>query len=119
MALENVRKHEVAFCAEVSKWADRLFGRKGDLPFGSSDIESFGRGSHKRQDFRVYARSDAGRGPLALCGEVKLPETHKAGHRSTPLSCWMPSIRQLRRIAGISLRGTLNTLRCSIGPFGT
>src|SRR5437660_9106306 len=55
MALENVRKHEVAFCAEVSKWADRLFGRKGDLPFGSSDIESFGRGSHKRQDFRVYA----------------------------------------------------------------
>jgi len=73
MAQENVRKHEVAFCAEVSKWADRLFETRRDLPFGSSDIESFGRGSQKRQDFRVYARSDKGRGPLALCGEVKLP----------------------------------------------
>lgn len=73
MAQENVRKHEVAFCAEVSKWADRLFEARSDLPFGSSDIESFGRGSQKRQDFRVYARSDRGRGPLALCGEVKLP----------------------------------------------
>ena len=70
---ENVRKHEVAFCAEVSKWADRLFEARSELPFGSSDIESFGRGTHKRQDFRVYGRSEGGRGPLVLCGEVKLP----------------------------------------------
>jgi hypothetical protein len=73
MAFNDVRKHEVAFCAEVSKWADRLFETKGDLPFGSSDIESFGRGSHKRQDIRVYARGERGRGALAICGEVKLP----------------------------------------------
>ena len=78
MAQENVRKHEVAFCAEVSKWADRLFEARSDLPFGSSDIESFGRGSNKRQDFRVYARSDRGRGPMALCGEVKLPGNPQA-----------------------------------------
>ncbi|MBI1955938.1 MAG: SAM-dependent DNA methyltransferase [Acidobacteria bacterium] len=67
------RQHEVQFCSEVSKWADRLFESRPDLPFGSSDIESFGRGSHKRQDFRVYERKEKGRGKLALCGEVKLP----------------------------------------------
>lgn len=67
------RQYEVQFCSEVSKWADRLFESRPDLPFGSSDIESFGRGSHKRQDFRVYERKEKGRGRLALCGEVKLP----------------------------------------------
>lgn len=45
------------------------------MPFGSSDIESFGRGSQKRQDFRVYERKATGKGKLALCGEVKLPGT--------------------------------------------
>jgi hypothetical protein len=72
---ENFRQHEVAFCAEVSKWADHLFEVRPTLPFGSSDIESFGRGSNKRQDLRFYERKDAGRGKLALCGEVKLPGT--------------------------------------------
>lgn len=67
------RKHEVQFCSDVSKWADRLFEANRELPFGSSDIESFGRGSQKRQDFRVYERKPEGRGRLALCGEVKLP----------------------------------------------
>lgn len=75
--MESVRKHEVAFCAEVSKWADKLFENATTLPFGSSDIESFGRGSQKRQDFRVYEREErgqgSGQGKLALCGEVKLP----------------------------------------------
>jgi len=75
MATKNPRKHEVAFCAEVSKWADRLFEADQSLPFGSSDIESFGRGSMKRQDFRVYERKERGQGRLALCGEVKLPGT--------------------------------------------
>jgi hypothetical protein len=75
MAQENPRKHEVQFCAEVSKWSDRLFEERTTLPFGSSDIESFGRGSNKRQDLRIYARKDRGRGVLALCGEVKLPGT--------------------------------------------
>ena len=75
MATKNPRKHEVAFCAEVSKWADRLFESDQSLPFGSSDIESFGRGSTKRQDFRVYERKEQGQGRLALCGEVKLPGT--------------------------------------------
>src|SRR3970040_1954397 len=67
------RQHEVQFCSEVSKWADRLFENRPDLPFGSTDIESYGRGSHRRQDFRVYERKEKGRGKLALCGEVKLP----------------------------------------------
>ncbi len=67
------RQHETAFCAEVSKWSDRIFEANPDLPFGSSEIESYGRGSQKRQDFRVYEREAEGRGRLALCGEVKLP----------------------------------------------
>lgn len=77
MAKEVARKHEVAFCAEVSKWADELFTRDSTLPFHSSDIESFGRGSHRRQDLRVYERTGRGRGKLALCGEVKLPGTQQ------------------------------------------
>src|SRR5438552_4765902 len=75
MTLKGYRQHEVAFCAEVSKWSDQLFQADQSLPFGSSDIESFGRGSLKRQDFRVYERKEGGRGKLALCGEVKLPGT--------------------------------------------
>jgi hypothetical protein len=75
MSLANIRKHEVAFCAEVSKWADKLFESNTALPFGSSEIESYGRGSLKRQDFRVYERKAKGQGKLALCGEVKLPGT--------------------------------------------
>lgn len=73
----SYRQHETAFCSEVSKWSDKIFETDAALPFGSSDIESYGRGSLKRQDFRVYARSDRGRGKLALCGEVKLPGSHQ------------------------------------------
>jgi hypothetical protein len=77
MTLKADRQHEVAFCSEVSKWSDQLFQSNSSLPFGSSDIESFGRGSQKRQDFRVYERASKGRGKLALCGEVKLPGTQQ------------------------------------------
>jgi hypothetical protein len=69
----SYRQHEVSFCADVSKWSDKIFETHPDLPFGSSEIERFGRGSLKRQDFRVYERKEGGRGKLALCGEVKLP----------------------------------------------
>ncbi|MBI1762775.1 MAG: N-6 DNA methylase [Acidobacteria bacterium] len=75
MAKESARKHEVAFCAEVAKWAEKLFDEDPRLSLGSSDIESFGRGSQKRQDLRFYARQSGGQGKLALCGEVKLPGT--------------------------------------------
>jgi hypothetical protein len=75
MADQDYRKNEVAFCSEVSKWADSFFATRPDLPFGSSDIESYGRGTHKRQDLRFYERSKRGRGKLALCAEVKLPGT--------------------------------------------
>jgi hypothetical protein len=75
MAKESFRKHEVAFCADVAKWAEKIFDENQNLPFGSSDIESFGRGSQKRQDLRFYARKQGGQGKLALCGEVKLPGT--------------------------------------------
>ena len=75
MVRPSYRKHEVQFCSEVSKWADRLFEQNPKLAFGSSEIESYGRGSQRRQDFRVYERKPRGRGKLALCGEVKLPGT--------------------------------------------
>lgn len=75
MATKSNRIHEVAFCAEVSKWADKLFESDPSLPFDSSSIEGFGRGNQKRQDFRVYERKEKGRGKLVLCGEVKLPGT--------------------------------------------
>ena len=65
MASPTYRKHELQFCSEVSKWADALFKENLALPFGSSDIESFGRGSQKRQDFRVYGRSERGRAGAA------------------------------------------------------
>jgi methylase of polypeptide subunit release factors len=75
MAYEDARQHEVAFCAEIKSWSDALFQRDSRLPFGSAAIEQYGRGSQKRQDFRVYARAEGHRGRLALCGEVKLPGT--------------------------------------------
>ena len=34
MAQQNLRVHEVAFCSEVSKWTDRLFDGREELPFG-------------------------------------------------------------------------------------
>jgi len=75
----SYRQHEVSFCADVSKWSDRIFETHPELPFGSSEIERFGRGSLKRQDFRVYERKEGGRGKLALCGEVKLPGAAQGG----------------------------------------
>lgn len=75
MSLASIRKHEVEFCSEVSKWADKLFESNPALPFGSSRIEGYARGSLKRLDFRVYERKAKGQGKLALCGEVKLPGT--------------------------------------------
>jgi len=77
MATPTYRQHETAFCAEVSKWSDKIFETNASLPFGSSEIESFGRGSQKRQDFRIYERKPGGRGRLAVCGEVKLPGTQQ------------------------------------------
>src|SRR5271157_2537471 len=75
----SYRQHEVSFCADVSKWSDKIFETHPELPFGSSEIERFGRGSLQRQDFRVYERKEGGRGKLALCGEVKLPGAAQGG----------------------------------------
>jgi len=75
MALKDYRKHEVSFCADVSKWADTWFQGHPEVPFGDSDIESFAKGSNKRSDLRFYQRKDKGRGKLLLMGEVKLPGT--------------------------------------------
>jgi hypothetical protein len=69
----SYRQHETSFCSDVSKWSDKIFAAHPELPFGSSEIEGYGRGSLKRQDFRVYERKEGGRGRLVLCGEVKLP----------------------------------------------
>jgi len=73
MPPRSYRQHETSFCSDVSKWSDKLFAAHPELPFGSSEIEGYGRGSLKRQDFRVYERKESGRGKLVLCGEVKLP----------------------------------------------
>ena len=75
MKFEDYRKNEVAFCADVSKWADHFFDTHPDMPLGTSDIESYGRGNQKRHDLRFYERSKFGRGKLALSAEVKLPGT--------------------------------------------
>jgi hypothetical protein len=75
MPSKDYRKHEVSFCADVSKWADAWFQSHKEVPFGDSDIESFARGSNKRSDLRFYERKTAGRGKLLLMGEVKLPGT--------------------------------------------
>jgi hypothetical protein len=69
----SYRQHETSFCSDVSKWSDRIFAAHPELPFGSSEIEGYGKGSLKRQDFRVFERKEGGRGRLVLCGEVKLP----------------------------------------------
>jgi hypothetical protein len=69
----SYRQNEVSFCADVSKWSDKIFETHPELLFGSSEIERVGRGSRQRQDFRLYERKEGGRGKLALCGEVKLP----------------------------------------------
>src|SRR4051794_1328106 len=71
----RIRKHEVQFCADVSKFLDRYFELHPQLPFGSSDVESFTRGTSKRHDLRIYERAATGKGKLALCAEVKLPGT--------------------------------------------
>jgi N-6 DNA Methylase len=75
MPSKDYRKHEVSFCADVSKWADAWFQTHPDLPFGDSDIESFATGSNKRSDLRFYQRKKGSRGKLLLMGEVKLPGT--------------------------------------------
>lgn len=75
MLPKDYRKHEVNFCSQVSKWADTWFQDHSDLPFGSSEIEEFARGSNKRSDLRIYGRKEGGKGKLVVSGEVKLPGT--------------------------------------------
>jgi hypothetical protein len=75
MPPKDYRKHEVNFCSEVSKWADSWFQTHPALPFGSSEIEEFAKGSAKRSDLRIYERKESGRGKLLVSGEVKLPGT--------------------------------------------
>ena len=73
--MTSTRIHEVAFCAEVSKWADLYFARN-DSPFSSSGIEGFGTGAlkNKRRDLRFDDRMT---GRVAITGEVKLPGAPK------------------------------------------
>jgi methylase of polypeptide subunit release factors len=71
MTNKSSRQHEVAFCAEVSKFSDKIFDASKNLPFGYSKIETFGTGSNKRHDLQFFNREDK----LILTGEVKLPGT--------------------------------------------
>jgi hypothetical protein len=74
----SYRQHETTFCAEVSNWSDKLFETHPELLFGSSEIESFGRGSLKRLDFRVYERKEKGGGNLPSAERSSFPAHHKA-----------------------------------------
>jgi hypothetical protein len=69
MPAKDYRKHEVSFCADVSKWAEAWFQGHTELPFGDSDTERFAKGSNKRSDWRFYERKPDSRGKLFLMGE--------------------------------------------------
>ena len=69
---QKVRKNEVSFCADVKSWAEALFTRHPEWPFGEASIEEYGQGSNKRQDLRFLDRTH--RTPV-LTGEAKMPGT--------------------------------------------
>ncbi|MBM4020063.1 MAG: hypothetical protein FJ288_17385, partial [Planctomycetes bacterium] len=71
-AAAQVRVHEVEFCGRVKSWMDALIAARPDWPFERVDIETFGSGSQKRSDLRLFER---GRQTPVLCGEVKMPGT--------------------------------------------
>jgi len=68
----RIRKHEVAFCADIKSWAEALFAEHPEWPFERAEIEEYGRGNNKRQDLRFY---EHGSDTPVLCGEVKMPGT--------------------------------------------
>ena len=70
--MTEARENEVTFCADVKSWVDALFQQHPDWPFERAHIETYGRGTNKRHDFRVLARE--GLRPV-LSGEVKMPGT--------------------------------------------
>jgi hypothetical protein len=71
-AAAQVRVHEVEFCGRVKSWMDAIIASHPDWPFERVAIETFGRGSQKRSDLRLFARGS--QTPI-LCGEVKMPGT--------------------------------------------
>jgi hypothetical protein len=81
MKSQNTRQHEVAFCAEVSKFSDKIFEDDKNLRLGYSKIETFGTGSNKRHDLQFFNREDK----LILTGEVKLPGTIQGQSAFNPI----------------------------------
>lgn len=81
MKSQNTRQHEVAFCAEVSKFSDKIFEDDKNLRLGYSKIETFGTGSNKRHDLQFFNRQDK----LILTGEVKLPGTIQGQSAFNPI----------------------------------
>lgn len=81
MKSQNTRQHEVAFCAEISKFSDKIFETDKSLPLAHSQIETFGTGSNKRHDLQFFNRQDK----LILTGEVKLPGTIQGQSAFNPI----------------------------------
>lgn len=71
MPRNEVRTHEITFCAKVAKWSEEIFRRHPEWPFARVEIEESTARDRKRSDLRVYDR----KGNIPLCGEVKLPGT--------------------------------------------
>ena len=71
-AAAQVRVHEVEFCGRIKSWMDAIIALHPEWPFERVAIETFGRGSRKRSDLRLFARGS--QTPI-LCGEVKMPGT--------------------------------------------
>lgn len=69
--MNEVRAHEVTFCARVKSWAEALFAKHPEFTFQRVEIEQSTGKSRKRSDVRVYDN----KGNLRIAGEVKLPGT--------------------------------------------
>ncbi|MEW6359662.1 MAG: N-6 DNA methylase [Planctomycetota bacterium] len=76
----SVKMGEIEFCGKVQSWADSLFQKHPELPFGSARIESPGRGTRKRTDLQFFDR----KGNPVLCGEVKMPGTPEGRNPCAP-----------------------------------
>jgi len=63
--------NEWTLTADIAKWAEQILRDRPDLPFSRVAVEERGRGSQKRRDLTLYAKS----GKPAITGELKMPDS--------------------------------------------
>ena len=63
--------NEWTLTADIAKWAEQIMRDRPDLPFSHAAVEERGRGSRRRRDLTLYARS----GKPAITGELKMPDS--------------------------------------------